>query len=106
MISDQQLDPPVEAAPPGSVLVVDGLFLHRDELAGVWDLSVFLQAPLTVSVARMATREGSHPDPTHPSVSRYVEGQRLYFDACRPWSRAGLVIDATDLDAPNLIGSR
>ena len=54
----------------------------------------------------MATREGSHPDPTHPSVSRYVEGQRLYFDACRPWSRADLVIDATDLDTPNLIGSR
>jgi uridine kinase len=107
LISDQQLDPPVEAAPPGSVLVVDGLFLHRDELAGVWDLSVFLQAPLALlSAARMATREGSHPDPTHPSVSRYVEGQRLYFDACRPWSRADLVIDATDLDAPNLIGSR
>ncbi len=104
--SDQQLDPPVESAPPGSVLVVDGLFLHRDELAGVWDVSVFLHAPFAVTVARMAIREGSHPDPTHPSVSRYVEGQRLYLDACRPWSRADLVIDATDLDAPHLIESR
>jgi uridine kinase len=39
-------------------------------------------------------------------VARYVEGQRLYFDACRPWERADMVIDATDLDAPRLIESQ
>jgi uridine kinase len=54
----------------------------------------------------MAVRDGSHPDPTHPSLARYVEGQRLYFDACRPWERADMVIDATDLDAPHLIESQ
>ncbi len=102
LVSDQQLDPPAESAPPGAVLVVEGLFLHRDELAGVWDLSVFLQASFAVSVARMAARDGSHSDPTHPSVARYVDGQRLYFDACRPWEPANLVVDATDLDAPML----
>lgn len=104
--SDRHVDPPKVLAPPGTVLVVDGLFLHRDELAGVWDLSVFLQTPFTVSVARMAARDGSHRDPNHPSVARYVEGQRMYFDACRPWERAGIVVDATDLDAPHLIEGR
>jgi uncharacterized protein len=29
-----------------------------------------------------------------------VEGQRLYFAACRPWTRASLVIDNNDLAAP------
>jgi uridine kinase len=106
LVSDQQLDPPVESARPGAVLVVDGLFLHRDELAGAWDLSVFLRVPFAVSVARMAARDGSHPDPAHPSVARYVEGQQLYFDACRPWERADLVVDVTDLDSPSLLGSR
>ncbi len=106
LVSDQQLDPPVESARPGAVLVVDGLFLHRDELAGAWDLSVFLRVPFAVSVARMAARDGSHPDPAHSSVARYVEGQQLYFDACRPWERADLVVDATDLDSPSLLGSR
>ena len=105
-MSDQQLDPPVESARPGAVLVVDGLFLHPDELAGAWDLSVFLRVPFAVSVARMAARDGSHPDPAHSSVARYVEGQQLYFDACRPWERADLVVDATDLDSPSLLGSR
>jgi uridine kinase len=67
---------------------------------------VFLQAPFAVTVPRMAARDGSHPGPAHPSVSRYVEGQRLYLDACRPWSRADLVVDATGLDAPTVIATR
>jgi uridine kinase len=54
----------------------------------------------------MAVRDGSHPDPKHPSVVRYVEGQRLYFDVCRPWERADLVVDASDLDAPVVLISR
>jgi len=58
----------VQCAEPGTVLVLDGLFLHRDELVGVWDLSVFLQAPFAVSVARMAARDGSNPDPAHLSA--------------------------------------
>ncbi len=98
--TDQRIDPPAEEAPPGAVVVLDGLFVHRDELAGIWDLSVFLDVPFAVSVARMATRDGSHPDPDHPSLARYVGGQRLYFAACQPWQRADLVVNATDLDAP------
>jgi uridine kinase len=47
--TDQPVDPPIEQAPLGAVLVLDGLFLHRDELAGIWDLSVFLQVPFSVS---------------------------------------------------------
>jgi uridine kinase len=79
------------------------LFLHRDELAGVWDFSVFLDAPFKVTVARLAQRDGSHPDPTHPSVARYVDGQRLYFAACSPWQRANLVIDNTDVAHPTIL---
>jgi len=102
LATDKPLDPPVQTAPPGAVLVVDGLFLHRDELADGWDLSVFLQVPFAVSVRRLAARDGTHADPQHHSLVRYVEGQQLYFTACQPWQRADLVIDATDLDAPTL----
>jgi len=103
VVTDEFLDRPWQTAPPGTVLVIDGLFLHRDELAGVWDFSVFLDAPFEVTVARMARRDGSHPDPTHPSVARYVEGQRLYFAACSPWRRANLVIDNTDVAHPTIV---
>jgi uridine kinase len=103
LASDRLLDPPEQLAPPGAVLVLDGLFLHRDELAGTWDLSVFLHVPFEVSAARMAARDGSNPDPRHPAMARYVGGQRLYFAACSPWRRADLVVDNSDLDAPTLI---
>jgi len=91
--SDETLDLPWRQAPAEAVLVVDGLFLHRDELVGHWDFSIFLSAPFEVTVARMAARDGSHPDPEHPSQARYVQGQRLYFAACEPWRRATVVID-------------
>jgi uridine kinase len=103
--TDQLVSPPHQLAEPGAVLIVDGLFLHRDELAGTWDLSIFLRVPFHVSVARLATRDGIAADPAHPSVARYVEGQRLYFAACTPWRRADLVVDNTDLDAPKLVDS-
>jgi uridine kinase len=40
----------------------------------------------------MAARDGSEPDPEHPSLRRYVEGQRIYLSRCRPHERATLVI--------------
>jgi uridine kinase len=100
------LDLPWQSAPCSAVLVLDGLFLHRDELLDLWDFSVFLDVPFTVSVARMAVRDGTHPDPEHPTLARYVQGQGLYFAACSPWERADLVIDNADWDNPSLLVSR
>lgn len=93
LVTDRRLEPEWQQAPPGAVLVVDGLFLHRDELVDQWDLSVWLDVDATTSVRRMARRDGSHPDPDHPSLHRYVAGQRLYLDRCHPQGRADLVID-------------
>lgn len=103
--TDRILDLPWQVAPSGSVLVVDGLFLHRDELAPFWEFSIFLDAPFEVTVARMAQRDGSQPDPHHPANARYVGGQRLYFSACAPLQRADVVIDNTDVARPVLVAA-
>lgn len=91
--TDQVLTPPTLAAAPGSVVVIDGLFMHRDELADLWDFSVFLDVPFEVSTRRLAQRDGSEPDMHHPSRQRYLEGQRIYLASCNPEGRATLVID-------------
>ena len=101
--TDEVLDLPWRTAAPGTVLIVDGLFLHRDELAGCWDFSVFLDAPFEVTVARLARRDGSHPDPRHPSLDRYVSGQRRYFAACAPRRRADVVVDNADVTRPAIV---
>jgi uridine kinase len=94
--SDTALDPPWEQASRGTALVLDGMFLHRGELVDVWDVSVFLDVPFAETARRMAVRDGSDPDPDHPSLHRYVEGQRLYLRTCTPRERADVVVDNTD----------
>jgi uridine kinase len=102
LVIDQPVDAPVETVEPGSILVVDGLFLHSDELASCWDVSVFVEVRFAVSVARMAQRDGSSPDPAAGSNRRYVEGQKLYLAECDPASRATFVVENDDLAAPVL----
>lgn len=35
-------------------------------------------------------------------MRRYVGGQRLYFDAARPWERATFVVDNSDPTSPKV----
>jgi uridine kinase len=100
LLTDQVLDPPWLVAPAGAVLILDGLFLHRDELVGHWDFTVYLAVSGAVAAERMAGRDGSRPDPDHPSLRRYSEAQQLYLDSCAPQRRASIVIDNNDLAAP------
>lgn len=101
--ADQPVHQPVQRCPEGAVLVLDGLFLHRDELRGYWDLSIWLEVPFSVTAARMARRDGTSPDPNAPSMARYIDGQRLYLSKCQPSRRADVVIDNTDPESPYLV---
>ncbi|MFE6736711.1 uridine kinase [Microbacterium sp. NPDC057650] len=92
-------------ADPDALVLVEGMFLLRDELVSRWDASIHLDVPFAVTAARMAVRDGSHPDPEHPSMRRYVGGQRLYFAAARPWARADFVVDNSDYERPRVISA-
>lgn len=92
-------------APPNAVLLLDGIFLHRDELRDYWDASLFLQVDFSVSVGRSAIRDGASPDPSAVSNRRYVEGQEIYLCRCAPEHRASMVIDNNELSAPFVVGS-
>jgi len=97
---------PVERADAGAVLVFDGIFLHRPELVGYWDRSVYLDGPFAVSIPRGARRGYGDPDPGAPANRRYVEGERLYLRRCAPRDRASFVIDNTELSRPRVVRLR
>ena len=99
-VTDMPVAVPEREASPSSILLFDGIFLHRPELCGYWDASIFLQVDFAVSVRRCATRDGSSPDVTATANRRYVEGQRLYLSACEPAKRATVTIDNNDLSTP------
>ena len=103
--TDAVLDGPLRPAPPDAVLVVDGIFLQRPELAGCFELVVWLDAPFEATYARMAVRDASPSDPGHPANRRYLEGQRRYLSECSPRERADVVVDITDVLAPRLVRS-
>jgi uridine kinase len=100
--TDAVLDPPWRSAPERAVVIIDGLFLHRDGLADRWAFSIFLDVAFHVAVARMAARDGTVPDPDHPSMRRYVDAQRIYFSECSPKARATVVVDNADVTEPAL----
>jgi uridine kinase len=98
--------PSIEQVDPKSVLLLDGIFLHRDELVRDWDLSIFLDVPFEVSYARMAVRDGSNPNPQAQENDRYLRGQEIYLRMCKPQDRATLLIDNADLARPRIVHDR
>jgi uridine kinase len=107
-LADSSLPVRTSVADQNSVLVFDGIFLHRAELRDVWELSIFLNAPFEVTIPRGAGRGpvwGS-PDVHSPSNQRYIEGQRLYLCESEPQKLANLVIDYSDLANPIVVTRR
>jgi uridine kinase len=96
--SDQRVDSASEHVPPDAVLLVDGVFLQREELAGAWDLTVYLDVPDDLGLARVEQRDGPLDDP-----ARYAGAQRLYRERRSPARRADLVIDNRDLEHPQYV---
>ena len=103
---EQPVERAVESVPADAVLIFDGIFLHREELRGYWDLSVFLDVPFEISIPRGAARGYGDPDPAAPSNHRYLNGQRLYLQRCQPAQLATIVVDNRDLAAPQIMVHR
>lgn len=100
--TDRAIRPDPVTAPSDCVVLIDGMFLHRIELECAWDLSVFLDVPFDETARRMASRDGSHADPDHSSLRRYVEGQGRYFAERDPARKATLIVDNSDFHRPRL----
>ena len=101
--TDSEVHAPIETASTDAILLFDGVFLHRPELRSHWDISFFLDAPFETTIARVARRDGSSPDPAAPENRRYVEGQQLYLKTCEPKRAATLVINNEDLGSPTVV---
>jgi uridine kinase len=104
---DLRRDAPIEpvwlTGPPDAVLVVDGVFLHRPELRGLWNWSIWLDADAGIRAERMAVRDGSVPETGSPLAERYDEGQRLYVADASPREAASVIVDNTDADRPHRV---
>lgn len=104
--ADAPVDAPLEEAPPDAILVFDGIFLRRPQLAPCFDYAVFVAASFEVTVARAVVRDGPHLGGEAAVraryARRYVPGQRLYLAACEPEAHADAVVQNDDPDRPTV----
>jgi uridine kinase len=103
LATDALVDDPPTRVPARGVLVVEGVFAQRPELADAWDLVVYVDAPDDVRRSRMGVRDGVPDDAEHPDQRRYLDAQRIYRDTCRPLERADLVVDNTVPTQPQIV---
>jgi uridine kinase len=91
-------------------LIMDGVFLMRRELAGSWDLTVYLDVHECVTIERARARDSvifGDPDEIERRYrAKYLPGQQLYRSREQPIQRADLVIDTSYPDRPHVLVDR
>ncbi len=105
--TDTPATAPKEEAPRQAVLLFDGVFLLRPELAHFWDYRIFVDVAFDVALRRAMTRDqplfGSAAAVEARYAQRYIPGQRLYLATVRPQEQADIVIDNNDPSHPRII---
>lgn len=108
LATDERLEPEACTASRDAILVFDGVFLQRPELAGHFDLVIFVRAGFETTLARARERDlsffGSVEEIERRYAERYVPAQRHYLAAVRPARRADLVVTNDDPEHPELRG--
>lgn len=114
---DEPTDQPVHIEPRSvddiDVLIFDGIFLQREELARFWDYVIFLDGQQRVDLRRLGLVLDELPNKPTDVVAhvlewgrkfdRYSSGMRYYLDLVNPAAAADLVIDNNDLRHPRII---
>lgn len=107
--ADCPLNLPEQIAPQNAVLLFDGVFLFRPELAGYFDLKIFVDIPFEESLRRALLRDllvlGSCEAVEERYRLRYIPGQQLYFSLCKPSLTADWVVDNEDVMNPSLLSN-
>lgn len=107
--TDSEVSTPQRVAEENAVLLFDGVFLLRPELAGYWDFTVFVDASFETILARAVRRDaalfGVAEEARRRYEQRYIPGQRLYLADCLPRERADVVVNNDDPQNPSIIKS-
>jgi uridine kinase len=106
LTTDELIDESAETADADAIVVVDGSFLQRPELAELWDEVIFLDTTLETAQNRGVQRDGELLGGATAAArafsSRYHAAGRRYLDEERPCARASIVVDNEDVTRPVL----
>lgn len=109
-LTDSPLDTPPAQVSNSAILLFDGVFLMRPELRDYWDFTVFLDVRFAESLARAMTRDktllGTVVGIKQRYEQRYIPGQRLYLQTCRPKRLADVVVNNNNPLKPKFVNQK
>jgi uridine kinase len=92
---------------PESILLFDGIFLHRPELITAWDMTIFIQVPFATVMQRAIVRDqpifGSEEEVVRRYQQRYLPAQQMYLDVIQPQKIADLILLNEPIDQPLIL---
>jgi Uridine kinase len=103
LASDEVISPPPTSVEQGAVVLVEGEFLLTPEFEDAWDLAVLLVAEPAAVLTRALERDADLGTPEQVRelyLRRYLGAWALHEERHDPWSRADVVVDLTDPQAP------
>ena len=104
--SDQRIDNEPVTVPAEAVVLVDGTFLQRTELGGLWDAVIYVDTDPRTALARAIQRDaalfGGAAATEQIYQMRYHAACARYVEDANPVRRATIVIDNNDLEHPVL----
>lgn len=105
-LTQQDHSSTVTAIEPNSVLIVDGVFAFRPEIDEYWDLRIWLEVPVDLSVRRGTERDWHQTRSTTDAAhQRYLVSERIYVQKVDPSALADLIIDNSVFTSPRLMRS-
>lgn len=100
---------PLEA-PSDAIVIVDGTFLQREELAGGFDFIIFVEVTAQESVARGVSRDGELLGGADQArivfEERYLGAFEIYVKRTDVRSSADIIVDNSDFANPKVILQR
>ena len=106
LVNDEPIEQTAQIASQHAILIVDGTFLQRPELAPYWDLAIFVETTKGTSELRGVGRDtellGGIDAARQLYATRYQPAYDLYESMCAPSSNADAVFNNEDVDHPFL----
>ncbi|MCP3799408.1 AAA family ATPase [Allokutzneria sp. A3M-2-11 16] len=95
---------PRRVAARDAIVLVDGVFLLREELRDCWDVRIFVEVREDEQLRRAVERDteifGTAERVRERYAVRYRPAHELYWNSARPTEQADIVIDNTDPGGP------
>ncbi|MGK0240380.1 MAG: uridine kinase [Candidatus Pelagisphaera sp.] len=105
-VSNQRTQAKPQQAPADSILIFEGVMLFCDQLAHHFDFRIFVDSNFDTIINRALKRDsdrlGGKTATLEKYNSRYIPGQKEYFERHSPQKQANLVIDNNDYRKPRI----